>query len=40
MLLWATVHAVGKADMIIISKVFDYSMADAIHQLEEKGERD
>jgi hypothetical protein len=40
MLFWATNHARGKADMIIISKVFDHSMADVIHQLEERGERD
>lgn len=33
MLLWATDHAPGKADVIIISKVFDRSMADVIHQL-------
>jgi hypothetical protein len=40
MLLWHTNHAPGKADMIIISKVFDHSMADVIHQLKERGERD
>jgi hypothetical protein len=40
MLLWATDHALGKAGMIIISKVFDHFMADVIHQLEERGERD
>jgi hypothetical protein len=40
MLLWATDHALGKADMIIISKVLDHSMVDVIYQLEERGERD
>jgi hypothetical protein len=40
MLLWATDHAPGKAYMIIISKVFNHSMADVIHQLEEREERD
>ena len=40
MLLWAIDHAAGKADLIIISKVFDHSMVDIIHRLEERGEKD
>lgn len=33
MLLWAIDHTPDKGDVIIISKVFDRSMADVIHQL-------
>lgn len=33
MLLWATDNAPGKVDMVLISRVLDPSLADAIHQL-------